>query len=327
MSHRLHRTARELVAGGLGLLSAEESIATVSARLERAGVTASAEQRRAFRELLVTTPDLHRFVSGVILSEETFGQRLDNGVPLPLAVCELGMAPGIKADIGTEPLAGAPGECVTAGLDHLRDRLTGYAERGARFATWRALFTIGQGRPSERALRANAHVLARFAAVCQEVGVLPIVEPRVLSAGGHTIRTCADVTSVTLLLVMRELHDAGVDPAGVVLKPSLVRPGSWSGQDSTPEEIAERTVRALALVVGADLAGIAVGWGAPSALRAPDTLAALRRQCAPWPVTYCFGRALTDPVLAAWRGDPARVEDGQRALTARLAELSAVHGG
>lgn len=327
MSLRLRRTARELVAGGLGILSAGEGVATLSARLEQAGVSACAEHRRAFRQLLVTTPDLHRRVSGVILSEETFGQRLDNGVPFPLAICELGMAPGIKADIGTEPLAGAPGECVTAGLDHLRDRLTGYAERGARFATWRALFTIGEGRPSERALRANAHVLARYAAECQEVGVLPIVEPRVLSAGDHTIRTCADVTSVTLLLVMRELHDAGVDPAGVVLRPSVVRPGSWSGQHSTPEEIAERTVRALALVLGADLAGVAVGWGAPDPLRAADTLAALRSQYTPWPVTFCFGRALTDPVLAAWRGDPARVEDAQRALALRLAELNAVHGG
>lgn len=327
MSARLRRTARELVAGGLGMLSTGESRTTLSARLERAGVAGGAEHRRAFRQLLVTTPELHRRISGVVLSEETFGQRLDNGVPFPLAVCELGMAPGIKADIGAESLAGAPGECVTAGLDHLRDRLTGYAERGARFATWRALFTIGEGRPSERALRANAHVLGRFAALCQELGVLPVVEPRVLSAGDHTIRTCADVTSVTLLLVMRELHDAGVDPAGVVLKPSLVRPGAWSGQHSTADEIAERTVRALALVVGTELAGIAVGWGAPDPMRAADTLAALRRRCAPWPITFCFGRALTDPVLAAWRGDPARAEDGQRALATQVATLAAAVQG
>lgn len=314
MIPQLHRTAQGLVSGGRGILAVDESAATLSAHLRRVGVMASAENRRAYRQMLVTTPDLYHGINGVILSDETFGQRLDNGVPFPHAISELGMLPGIKVDIGVRPLAGAPGETITEGLDNLRERLAGYADRGARFASWRAVITIGGQHPTERALRANAHALARYAALCQEAGVTPIVETEVLDDGDHTIGTCADVTSLTLLLVMRELHDVGVDPAGVVLKPNMVLPGALSGQQAEPAEVAERTVRALQLVVSAELAGVALFCGNQNPASALRNLTAVQDQDAPWPLTFCFGRALLDPALAAWRGDPTRIQHGQRAL-------------
>ena len=327
MTAQPRRTALRLVSGGRGVLAADESPRALSARLEQAGVPPTAEHRRAYRQLLVTTPELHRGISGVILSGETFGQRLDNGVPFPHAVSELGMLPGIKIDTGVTPLAGAPGETVTEGLDQLRSRLAYYVDRGARFAKWRAVFRIDEKRPTERALRANAYALARYAALCQEAGIAAIVESEVLADGRHTIRTCADVTSMTLLLVMRELHDAGVDPAGVVLRPNLVVPGVSCGYRAEPDEIAERTVRALQLVVSAELAGIAFLSGGLRAVTAVETLAPLQRQGAPWPLTFCFGRLLVDPALAAWRGDPARVPDGQQALAQRVNQIStAVRG-
>ncbi|MGH3909688.1 MAG: class I fructose-bisphosphate aldolase [Pseudonocardiaceae bacterium] len=318
MTAPLDRTARGLVSGGRGILAADESVPTMSSRLRRAGVVASAENRRAYRQMLVTTPELHRGISGVLLSDETFGQRLDGGVPFPQAISELGMLPGIKVDIGAKPLAGAPGETVTEGLDNLRERLRSYAGRGARFATWRAVLRIDAGRPTERALRANAHALARYAGLCQEAGVVPIVEPEVLADGDHTIHTCADVTSVTLLFVMRELHDSGVDLAGVVLKPGMVLPGASSGQLADPHEVAAHTVRALALVVSAELAGVAFHSGGQSLERATENLAVMARQDTPWPLTFSFGRALVSPALAAWRGDPARVQAGQQALARRV---------
>ncbi|MGH4026650.1 MAG: class I fructose-bisphosphate aldolase [Pseudonocardiaceae bacterium] len=329
---QLRRTARALVSGGRGILAADQSIATLSAELEHAGVRACAEHRRAYRQLLVTTPDLHCGISGVILSDETFGQRLDNGVPFPHAVSELGMLPGIRLDVGARPLAGAPGETVTEGLDHLRERVLDYTGRGARFATWRALIAIGAGRPTERALRANAHALARYAAVCQEIGVVPLVEPRVLTVGDHTIRTCAHVTSMTLLMVMRELHDAGVDPSGVVLAPNLVQPGASSGQTATPDQVAGQTVRSLELVVSSTLAGVAVCVGGAGQTPhtpqwAAENLAALHRQDAPWPVTFHCGGPLTNRALATWRGDPERVGNGQRVLARQVNGLYAARLG
>lgn len=321
------RIARDLVSGGRGILTLAESVRTVSARLQQAGVCPSEHNRRGYRQMLLTTPDLHRGISGVILSAEAFGQRLDNGVPFPQAVTELGMLPGIRVDTATTPLAGAPGETVTEGLDDLRSRLSGYAGCGARFAMWRAIIRIDQGRPTERALRANAHALARYAALCQEIGVVPVVEPAVLATGDHGIQACADVTSVTLLLVMRELHDAGVDISRVVLKPSMVLPGASSGQYADPGEVARHTVRALQLVVSAELAGVAFGSGGQRPDTATEHLAAVQAHGTPWPLTFAFGRALVSPALAAWRGDPARVRHGQQALAQRVeCNIAAVQG-
>jgi fructose-bisphosphate aldolase class I len=327
MTAQLRRTALALVSGGRGILAIDESPRALSARLEQAGVLPTAEHRRAYRQLLVTTPDLYHGINAVILSGETFGQRLDSGVPFPHAISELGMLPGIKMDTATTPLAGAPGETVTEGLDNLRDRLAYYVDRGARFAKWRAVFRIDEQRPTERALRANAYAIARYGALCHEIGIVAIVESEVLADGRHTIRTCAEVTSMTLLLVMRELHDAGVDPAGVVLRSSLVVPGLSTGYRAEPDEIAERTVRALQLVVSADLAGVAFLSGSQRPATAIETLAALQYQGAPWPLTFGFGRLLVDPALAAWRGDPARIPDGQHALAQRVDEVGAAVRG
>ena len=323
MIEELHATAQAMVSRPRGILAADESIGTMSSRLEKAGVPATAENRRAYRELLVTTPDLHSGISGVILSDETFNQKLSDGNSFPLAVHALNILPGIKVDTGAKPLAGAPGEKVTEGLDGLRERLADYVSRGARFAKWRAVITIGEGKPSVRALRANAHALARYAALCQEAVVVPIVEPEVLMDGDHTIDRCAEVTAETLRHLVAELDEAGVDLAGTVLKPNMVVPGTTSGQQASPEEVAERTVATLLAVLPETLAGVAFLSGGQSPEVATANLAAMQQHATPWPLTFSFGRALVDPALKAWHGDPARVAAGQQALADRVGPNSA----
>ena len=323
MIEELHATAQAMVSRPRGILAADESIGTMSSRLEKVGVPATAENRRAYRELLVTTPELHSGISGVILSDETFNQKLDDGNSFPLAIHALNILPGIKVDTGAKPLAGAPGEKVTEGLDGLRERLADYVSRGARFAKWRAVITIGEGKPSVRAYRANAHALARYAALCQEAVVVPIVEPEVLMDGDHTIERCAEVTAETLRYVVAELAEAGVDLAGTVLKPNMVVPGTTSGQQASPEEVAERTVATLLAVLPETLAGVAFLSGGQSPEVATANLAAMQQHATPWPLTFSFGRALVDPALKAWRGDPARVAAGQQALADRVGPNSA----
>ena len=323
MNEELHATAQAMVSRPRGILAADESIGTMSSRLEKAGVDVTEENRRAYRELLVTTPDLHKGISGVIVSDETFNQKLSDGNTFPLAMHALGILPGIKVDTGAKPLALTPGEKITEGLDGLRERLADYVSRGARFAKWRAVITIGDGKPSVRALRANAHALARYAALCQEAVVVPIVEPEVLMDGDHTIDRCAEVTAATLKMVFFELEDAGVDLAGTVLKPNMVVPGSTSGQQASPEEVAEKTVATLRAVVPETLAGVAFLSGGQSPEVATANLAAMQQHATPWPLTFSFGRALVDPALKAWHGDPALVADGQQALADRVGPNSA----
>jgi fructose-bisphosphate aldolase, class I len=323
MIEALHATAQAMVSRPRGILAADESIGTMSSRLEKAGVEATAENRRDYREMLLTTPDLHTGISGVILSDETFNQKLSDGNSFPLAVHALDILPGIKVDTGAKPLALSPDEKVTEGLDGLRERLKDYVSRGARFAKWRAVITIGDGRPTRNALRANAHALARYAALCQENVVVPIVEPEVLMDGDHTIDRCAEVTAETLRYVMAELDEAGVDLAGTVLKPNMVVPGSTSGQEAGPEEVAERTVATLLAVLPEALAGVAFLSGGQSPEVATANLAAMQRHATPWPLTFSFGRALVDPALKAWHGDPARVDAGQQALADRVGPNSA----
>jgi fructose-bisphosphate aldolase class I len=323
MNEELHATAQAMVSRPRGILAADESIGTMSSRLEKAGVDVTEENRRTYRELLVTTPDLHKGISGVILSDETFNQKLSDGNTFPLAMHALGILPGIKVDTGAKPLALTPGEKITEGLDGLRERLADYVSRGARFAKWRAVITIGDGLPSVRALRANAHALARYAALCQEAVVVPIVEPEVLMDGDHTIDRCAEVTAATLKMVFFELEDAGVDLAGTVLKPNMVVPGSTSGQQASPEEVAEKTVATLQAVVPETLAGVAFLSGGQSPEVATANLAAMQQHATPWPLTFSFGRALVDPALKAWHGDPALVADGQQALADRVGPNSA----
>jgi fructose-bisphosphate aldolase class I len=318
MIEALHATAQEMVRRPRGILAADESIGTMSSRLEKAGVPVSAENRRAYREMLLTTPNLSSGISGVILSDETFNQKLSAGRDFPAAVQALNILPGIKVDTGAKDLAFSPGEKVTEGLDGLRERLRDYAARGARFAKWRAVITIGDGRPSRRAMRANAHALARYAALCQESVVVPIVEPEVLMDGDHTIDRCAQATRAALECLIAELDEAGVDLAGTVLKPNMVVPGSESGQHAGPEEVAEQTVATLRAVLPPSLAGVAFLSGGQSPEVATANLAAMQKHETPWPLTFSFGRALVGPALTAWHGDPSLVTAGQQALADRV---------
>jgi len=318
----LNRTVAELMARGKGVLAADESIATMSSRLADAGVAPTGDNRRDYREMLVTTPGLSQGVSGVILCDETFRQRVSGGATFPGALADIGILAGIKVDSGAKPLAGQPGEKVTEGLDGLRDRLAAYAALGASFAKWRAVIDIGDGRPSWRALRANAHALARYAALCQEAGVVPIVEPEVLMDGAHTLDRCARATVATLMAVFAELQDVGVRLDAIVLKPNMVVPGAKSAELATPDEVARATLSALHTIVPEETGGVAFLSGGQPPERATANLAAIRALPTPWPVTFSFGRALVDPALAAWRGEPDRAWAGQRALAQRVAACS-----
>jgi fructose-bisphosphate aldolase class I len=273
--------------------------------------------------MLVTAPDLHEGISGVILSDETFNQKLSDGNAFPLALHALNILPGIKVDTGAKDLALSPGEKITEGLDGLRERLRDYVSRGARFAKWRAVITIGEKTPTRNALRANAHALARYAALCQESVLVPIVEPEVLMDGDHTIERCAEVTRAALEYLLAELDEAGVDLAGTVLKPNMVVPGTTSGQQASPEEVAEATVTTLRAVLPETLAGVAFLSGGQSPEVATTNLAAMQKHETPWPLTFSFGRALVDPALKAWHGDPALISAGQQALISRVQPNSA----
>jgi fructose-bisphosphate aldolase class I len=323
---QLAATASALVAPGKGILAADESIATMSARLTAAGVAAAAGTRRAYRELLVTTPGLADGISGVILCDETLRQQVSSGTPFPDAVTGLGLLAGIKVDTGARPLAGAPGETVTEGLDGLAPRLREYADLGASFAKWRAVLRIGRGIPSAVAISANAQALARYAAACQEAGLVPVVEPEVLMTGPHSLAQCESVTSLVLLEVMAELRDYAVALDGAVLKPNMVVPGADSGQSPSPGDVAEATMAALAGVPPA-LAGVAFLSGGQPPELATEHLAALQQQPSLWPLTFSFGRALVDPALAAWRGERGNWEAGQRALSRRVAMNAAALAG
>lgn len=313
----LRATARRLVADGRGVLAADESVRTMSQRLEDAGVPASAGRRRAYRELLVTADRLAEGVSGVILCEETLRQRLTDGRSFPAGITELGMLPGIKVDTGTAPLAGAPGETVTTGLDGLPARAEEYAALGARFAKWRAVFRVADGLPSTWAIRVNAHALARYAADCQAAGLVPIVEPEVLAAGPHGLDRTAVVTARVLAALTTALLDAGVDLAAVVLKPNMVTAGT-DAVAAAPADVAEATLDVLRATVPDDLAGVAFLSGGWSSATAAANLAAIRELPGPWPTTFSFGRALVSPALQAWRGNPDAVRAAQEALLAEV---------
>ena len=320
----LAAVAEAMVAPGRGILAADESSGTMSARLEAAGLEATAETRRSYREMLVTTPSLASGISGVILSAETFGQRLSDGTPFPDAIRKLGMLPGIKVDAGTRPLAGCPGETITEGLDGLSRRLADYVSRGAAFAKWRAVLRIGCAMPSGTAVRANAQSLARYAAASQQAGLVPVVEPEVLMAGSHSLGQAETVTALILLQVMTALQDDGVALDAIVLKPSMAVPGSESGQEASPAEVAMATKATLASVP-CGVAGVAFLSGGQRPEQATANLAALQPQPHVWPLTFSFGRALVDPALAAWGG--SRTTAGQQALAARVAmNVAAVKG-
>ncbi|WP_068187539.1 class I fructose-bisphosphate aldolase [Mycobacterium sp. UM_CSW] len=312
------QTAARMMELGKGILAADESIATMSKRLQEAGVEPTAENRRLYRELLATAPGLSESVSGIIFCDETLRQSFSDGTPFAEAVRGLGILPGIKVDTGAKPCPGLPGETVTEGLDGLPARLAEYAEMGAAFAKWRAVFTITDATPSRGAIRANANSLARYAAACQEAGLVPIVEPEVLMDGSHNRGVCREVTGWVHTAVRTELALLNVDLAGIVLKPNMVLEGEGYARQSTPAEVADFTVGVLRAWPG-DLAGVAFLSGGQSPERATANLAAMQQHQTPWPLTFSFGRALVSPALSAWRGDPDRVADGQAALVERVA--------
>jgi fructose-bisphosphate aldolase, class I len=309
--------ATALVAPGKGILAADESIATMSKRLETAGVTPSAETRRDYRQLLLTTPGLGHWISGIILCDETLGQNLSDGTPFGQAATVLGIMAGIKVDKGVTPLPFSDGGFVTEGLDGLRGRLGAYRERGAVFAKWRAV--LNPAMLHRRTVHANAHALARYAALCQDAGIVPIVEPEVLMDGDHGLAVCQDATASVLGAVFGELDAMGVDPRGIVLKPNMVISGMGNETQTGPAEVALGTLRVLAATVPPAVPGIAFLSGGQSNERACRNLAAINARAAaddsaPWRLTFSFGRALVNDALRTWRGVAGNIGDAQNEL-------------
>ena len=324
----LETTACALVPAGKGILAADESMGTITKRFADIGVEPTAEARRSYRDMLFTTPDLAAFVSGVILYEETLNTAANGGVPFPRLLADRGMIPGIKADTGLVQLAGFPGEQVTEGLDGLRGRLEAYYKKGARFAKWRAAIAIGDGIPTRTCIHANAHALARYAAGCQEVGLVPIVEPEVLMDGDHTIERCEEVTESVLCSVFSELGEHGVILEGALLKVSMVLSGARCPVQAGVQEVAEATVRCLRRTVPASVPGVVFLSGGQSPELSTKHLNAMNRIGGfPWELSYCYGRALQDPARAVWKGKAANVAAAQKVFYHRASCNSAARYG
>jgi fructose-bisphosphate aldolase class I len=324
-STELHETARAIVADHKGILAADESTGTITKRFYSIGVESTEENRRFYRQLLFTTPGMEEAIGGVILYDETIRQKADDGTPFPELLASKGSIPGIKVDTGAHDLAGFPGEKVTEGLDGLRPRLEEYATLGARFAKWRAVITIGEGIPTDACLEANAHALARYAALCQEAGIVPIVEPEVLMDGDNTLEVCREVTARTLHATFDALFDFGIDLQGTLLKPNMVVPGKGSPEQASPERIALATVDCFLGVVPARVPGIVFLSGGQSEVEATENLNAINAIGGPWPLSFSYGRALQASALAAWGGEPANAEAAQAAFAhrARMNSLAA----
>jgi fructose-bisphosphate aldolase class I len=313
-------TARLLVGGDKGLLAIDESTSTCNRRFARLGIAQDEPTRRAWRELILTTPGLGDAISGVILVDETIRQRTRGGTAFLTVLAQAGITAGIKVDLGATPLAGHPGETVTEGLDGLRQRLGEYARMGARFAKWRAVLTIGDGTPSRACVTANAHALARYAALCQEAGLVPVVEPEVLTAGEHTLARCEQVTEDVLHEVFAQLDTQGVVLEAILLKPSMVLPGSDNPTQDPVDAAAAATLRCLRRAAPAAVAGIAFLSGGQSGDLAAARLAAMNSPALaplPWPVSFSFGRAIQEPALSIWDGQDANTERAQQALLRR----------
>jgi fructose-bisphosphate aldolase class I len=324
----LHETARTIVADDKGILAADESSGTIKKRFDTISLESTEENRRAYRDMLFTTPDLEQWVSGVILYDETIRQSSSDGTPFPKLLADKGIIPGIKVDTGAKELASAPGEKVTEGLDGLRERLEEYRGLGARFAKWRAVITIGEGIPSDYCIAVNAHALARYAALCQEQGLVPIVEPEVLMDADNDIETCYDATARTLHKTFDELVHQRVDLAGMLLKPNMVISGKGSATQATAQEVAEWTIKCFREHVPAAVPGIVFLSGGQSDEQASENLNAINSLGEqPWVLSFSYGRALQAPALAAWTGDPANVEAGQSQLALRARCNSAAVAG
>lgn len=321
-TQELQKTAQSMVIEGKGLLAMDESTGTANQRFEKVGIPTTEENRRAYRELILTTPGLSDFISGAILYDETIRQSTASGIPFIQLMKDTGIIPGIKLDKGAKPLAGHPKERVTEGLDELRDRIAEYYSMGARFAKWRAVITIGKDDdnkniPSPGCIEANAHALARYAALCQEGGLVPIVEPEVLINGDHTLEQCYEVTESTLHEVFRQLYSQSVAFDQMILKPSMVISGANCPVQASVEEVATATIHCLLNTVPAAVAGIAFLSGGQTMIQASAHLNAMhvlfKGQC-PWPVTFSYARAIQQPALEQWKGDSSNVEAAQRLL-------------
>ncbi len=315
----LKSVAEAIVARQKGILAADESSPTIKKRFDSIQMESTEENRRRYREILFTTEGSERYISGVILFDETLRQNAQDGTPFPALLSGRGIIPGIKVDKGTKPLALQPGNRVTEGLDGLRARLEEYRQLGARFAKWRAVMDIDERDvPSAYSIRANCHALARYAALCQETGLVPIVEPEVLMDGGHDIDRCENVTSRMLETLFAELDAHGVLFEGTLLKPNMVLPGMKCARQSTPQQIAEATIRCMKRYVPAAIPGIVFLSGGQSAEDATENLNAMNALGAhPWQLSFSYGRALQAPVLAAWRGQESNAADAQRAFFKR----------
>ncbi|MEE9480182.1 MAG: class I fructose-bisphosphate aldolase [Kiloniellales bacterium] len=315
----LSQTAKALVADGKGILAADESSPTIKKRFDSIGVESTEENRRDYRTMLFSTPEAGRYISGVILFDETLRQNGSDGMPLVKLIEAGGMIPGIKVDKGAKDLAGFPGEKVTEGLDGLRDRCNEYAGLGARFAKWRAVYTIGEDVPSAACLTANAHGLARYAAISQEAGLVPIVEPEVLMDGDHTIDDCEAVTEEVLRIVFAELSIQEIELEGMLLKPNMVLSGKDCPEQAGVEEVAERTLRCLKRSVPAAVPGIVFLSGGQSDEVATLHLNAMNKlaENPPWKLSFSYGRALQAGPLKAWGGQAENLPAAQEVLFAR----------
>jgi fructose-bisphosphate aldolase class I len=310
-------TARVLVAGDKGLLAMDESNPTCNKRFARLGIPQTEEARRAYRELIVTTSGLDNFISGVILYDETIRQSRKDGTQFIKVIIDAGIIPGIKVDTGAKDMAGHPGEKITEGLDGLRDRLREYFKMGACFAKWRAVISIGEGIPTRGCIEANAQALARYAALCQEAGLVPVVEPEVLMHGEHTLKRCSEVTEEVLRTVFNQLYMQRVTLEGMILKPNMVLPGLACPKQESVDEVADATMRCLLRAVPAAVPGIAFLSGGQSAELASARLNAMNvrfKSRLPWALAFSFARAIQQPALEIWQGEKAHVLAAQQAL-------------
>jgi fructose-bisphosphate aldolase class I len=310
-------TARALMGGDKGLLAMDESLHTINERFEKVGIPLTEEYRRAYRELIVTTPNFGEAISGAILFDETIRQSTKDGIPFVEILNEQGIIPGIKLDLGTVPLSGFPGEKITEGIDGLAIRIKEYAKLGARFAKWRAVITIGKDLPSIACIDMNMSLLARYAAICQEAGIVPIVEPEVLMDGDHLIGDCYNATFRTIKVLFYQLQINKVALEGLILKPNMVLPGKDSKHKAGSDQVADATCRCLLEAVPPNVAGIAFLSGGQTPKEATENLNAMHvrfKNVLPWPLTFSYSRAIQQPALEVWQGKPEMVKGAQRLL-------------
>ncbi len=328
MGTELHENAKALVAEGKGILAADESTSTIKKRFDSIDLESTEDTRRAYRELLFTTPGVEEYISGVILYDETIRQSASDGTPFPKLLAHHGIIPGIKVDLGAKPLALAEGETITEGLDGLRERFAEYYELGARFSKWRATYSIDAERPSEYCVWTNAHALARYATLSQEAGIVPIVEPEVLMDGDHSIEQAANATGRAQQALFTELHDQRVDLYGTVLKPNMVLSGYEASDRAGIDEVAEATLDVLTRHVPAAVPGIVFLSGGQTDEDATAHLNAMNaRGPHPWELSFSYGRALQAPALKAWAGKEENIEAGQRAYYHRAKMNAAARTG